>query len=91
MIVLGVLAGFSDRTLTRPKKRSDGGRSAKSAACLNVGLWNVSTSKDCAYGSVSASKPLSVHPSSDRSDNLTSSSAISGTWTRFNLGPTRCR
>ena len=69
------LAGFSDRTPYPSGKRSDGVRSEKSAGCLNVGLWNVSTSKDWAYGSASASKLLSVHPSSDRSDNLTYSSA----------------
>jgi hypothetical protein len=42
---------------------------------LDVGLWNVSTSKDWAYGSASVFKLLSVHPRFvDRSDNLTYSS-----------------
>jgi hypothetical protein len=37
-MVLGVLAGFSDRTPYPSGKRSDGVRSEKSAGCLNVDL-----------------------------------------------------
>ena len=72
---MGCWQAFLTAPLTRRESEAMGVRSEKSAGCLNVGLWNVSTSKDWAYGSASASKLLSVHPSSDRSDNLTYSSA----------------
>ena len=56
MVLLG-FAGFSDRTYPSGK-RSDGVRSEKSAGCLNVGVWNVSTSKDWAYVCFSFQTPI---------------------------------
>src|SRR6267142_5016645 len=47
---LGCWQAFLTAPLTRRESEAMGGRSEKSAGCLNVGLWNVSTSKDWAYG-----------------------------------------
>jgi hypothetical protein len=52
-----------------------GVRSEKSARCFE--FWSLERFhfEGWAYGSASASRLLSVHPTSDRSDNLTYSSA----------------
>ncbi len=53
---LGRWQAFLTAPLTRRESEAMGVRSEKSAGCLNVGLWNVSTSRDWAYGSASASR-----------------------------------
>jgi hypothetical protein len=45
---LGGLAGFLTASLTPRESEAMGVRSEKSAGCLNVDIWNVSTSKNCA-------------------------------------------
>ena len=53
---LGRWQAFLTAPLTRRESEAMGVRLEKSAGCLNVGLSNVSTSRDWAYGSASASR-----------------------------------
>ncbi len=57
-MVLEGWQAFLTAPLTRRESEAAGVRSEKSAGCLNVGLWNVSTSKDWAYVCFSFQTPI---------------------------------